>query len=190
MSTSEEVKKNDTDNKMDEAKKIMHKILVVDPRRCIGCEICESVCSEVHEGEFNPLDSRINRVRIEPIINSALSCLSCYDPDCVNACPLKAISKDEETGIIHVDYDKCDGCGACVRACLFGAIQISTKLRKAITCDLCESTEYGEPQCVEYCPKGAIFIREIDPTIDENRLVTYKRLLDEGFPDSEDGFYN
>lgn len=29
------------------------KILVVDPALCVGCEVCESVCSMVHDNEFN-----------------------------------------------------------------------------------------------------------------------------------------
>ncbi len=170
-----------------EKKKILHKILVVDPRRCTGCEICESVCSFVHNEEFNPLNSRINRVRIEPVINSTLSCLSCYDPDCIKACQLLALSKDPESGLIKVDTTICDGCGACVRNCPFGAININVKERKAVVCDLCESTEEGEPQCVEYCPKGAIFIEEIDPEINEDRLETLARIIKRGFPDPEPG---
>ncbi|QEE16970.1 4Fe-4S dicluster domain-containing protein [Promethearchaeum syntrophicum] len=171
--------------------KIFHKILVVDPRRCTGCEICESVCSFSHNEEFNPLNSRINRIRIEPIINNTLSCLSCYDPDCVKACQLLALSKDPETGLIHVDNNICDGCGACVRNCPFGAINVNVKERKAVVCDLCESTESGEPQCVEYCPKGAIFVEEIDPEINEDRLETLAKILKRGFPDPEPGnIYN
>ncbi|MBD3350785.1 MAG: hypothetical protein GF364_04785, partial [Candidatus Lokiarchaeota archaeon] len=59
------------------------RILAVDPRRCIGCEICESVCAFAHDEVFNPINSRINRIRIEPVINNAMSCLKCKDPDCV-----------------------------------------------------------------------------------------------------------
>ncbi len=54
-----------------------HKILVVDTCRCVGCEICESVCSMSHDTEFNPLNARINRVRIEPVINNAVNCMKC-----------------------------------------------------------------------------------------------------------------
>ncbi len=160
----------------------MHEILVVDERRCTGCEICESVCSMVHDWEFNPLNSRIHRIRLEPIINATLSCVSCYKPSCIAACPLGIITKNEETGIIEVDYDKCDGCGACVRYCEYGAITIHTKDKQAITCDLCESTEFDKPQCVEYCPKGAIFVREIDPAEDEIRFVTLSKIIKKGFP--------
>jgi carbon-monoxide dehydrogenase iron sulfur subunit len=160
--------------------KKMHKILVIDPRRCVGCEICESVCSMVHDKEFNPLNSRIQRVRIEPIINNAMNCQSCFDPDCVKSCQLNALSKDSDSGIIKVDPNKCDGCSACVRACPFGAINVHTKIRKAFVCDLCK--DYPEPQCVAYCPKGAIFVELIDPDVKEDRLETQLRILKRGFP--------
>jgi anaerobic carbon-monoxide dehydrogenase iron sulfur subunit len=159
-----------------------HKILVVDPRRCTGCEICESVCSFVHDEEFNPLNSRINRIRIEPVINNSLSCQSCFDPDCIKACQIDALSKNKETGLIEIDYNICDGCSACVRQCPFGTIVLHTKKRKAIVCDLCTSTDYDEPQCIEYCPKGAIFLEEIDADVDEDRLVSIAKILKRGFP--------
>ncbi|MHA1675015.1 MAG: 4Fe-4S dicluster domain-containing protein [Promethearchaeota archaeon] len=177
---------SEKDSKADAAT-LVHRILVVDPERCVGCEICESTCSMVHDGLFNPMNSRIHRVRIEPVINSCISCLSCFEPECVDACPLSAITKNAETGILEVDQNKCDGCGACVRACPYGAITVHTKNKKAIMCDMCESTPQGDPQCVEYCPKGAIFIKEISPTLNEDRLVTIANFIKEGFPQPPEG---
>lgn len=40
---------------------------------------------------------------------------------CEEACPVKAISKDEE-GVEHIDESKCIYCGKCLNACPFGAI--------------------------------------------------------------------
>lgn len=160
------------------------RILVVDHRRCVGCEICESTCSVVHDSEFNPMNSRINRIRIEPVINNAMNCLKCHEPHCVKACQIGALSQDSVTGVIHVDQTKCDGCAACQRACPYGAINIHTKMRKAIVCDLCESTPEKYPQCAEICPKGAIFVEEIDPDIDEERFETVAKIVKRGFPGS------
>ncbi|MHA1731947.1 MAG: 4Fe-4S dicluster domain-containing protein [Promethearchaeota archaeon] len=156
-----------------------YQFIVVDPDLCTGCEMCESICSFAHEGVFNPLYSRIKRVRIEPIINIALACAKCDDPECTRACPQKAIEKDETTGSIKlVDADKCDGCGFCVRACPFGAISVSLD-GKALVCDLCETTEWGEPQCIEYCPKEAISLKSIEQIGEEKRIDAVKRLLGE-----------
>ncbi|MBW1814462.1 MAG: 4Fe-4S binding protein, partial [Deltaproteobacteria bacterium] len=49
----------------------MHQFIIIDPDLCTGCETCESVCSFVHDGEFNPINTRIHRVRIEPVFNIA-----------------------------------------------------------------------------------------------------------------------
>lgn len=165
----------------------LHKILLVDAERCTGCEICESVCSMVHDWEFNPLNSRIHRIRIEPIINTSITCVSCTQPDCVGSCPLKAVSKDGASGLISIDTKICDGCGACTRACPFGAIVVHTKENKAIVCDLCKSTAFDGPQCVEYCPKQAIFIRAIDPDVNENRFTSIVKIIKQGFPGVPDG---
>jgi Fe-S-cluster-containing dehydrogenase component len=171
-----------TTTKSENAGKRMHKILAVDPRRCVGCEICESVCSMVHDNEFNPINSRIQRVRIEPVVNNAMNCQICYEPDCVKGCQIRALSKDADTGRINIDYNKCDGCAACVRACPYGAIVIHSKNKKAIVCDFCENTPEKEPQCVAFCPKGAIFIEEIDADLNEDRLDTQMKILKRGFP--------
>jgi len=162
-----------------------HEFIVVDPDKCIGCELCETVCSFVHDGEFNPLHSRIKRVRIEPLINIALSCQKCEDPDCVNACPQKALEKSEKDGSILVDEDKCSGCAFCIRACPFGAISMSTETGKVLICDLCESTEYEEPQCIEFCPREAISLRTVDQVGDEKRIDAVKRLLTELLTESK-----
>lgn len=158
------------------------KFLVVDPVKCVGCEICESVCSMVHDNEFNPLNSRINRVRIEPVINTAINCQTCPKPYCIDACKPKALLKDNNNGLIIINYNKCDGCAACVKACPFGAINIHTKINKAIVCDLCESTESKIPQCVEYCPKDAIYIEEIEADSKEEALELIQKIIKRGFP--------
>jgi Fe-S-cluster-containing dehydrogenase component len=172
---------------LDPSKK-QQKILVVDYRRCVGCEICESVCSMSHDTEFNPINARINRVRIEPFINNAVNCLKCYKPYCVPSCQINALSKNPDTGIVHIDNNKCDGCAACIKACPYGAITLHSKKRKAIVCDFCESTPEKTPQCVEFCPKGAIFILPIDGNLNEERTQTLARMIKKGFPG--DGMLN
>ncbi len=104
---------------------VVHQFIIVDPNLCSGCEIfvqfdrkrktCESVCSFVHDGEFNPINTRIHRVRIEPVLNVALACQKCDDAPCVRSCPEKALEQDKETGSIIVDDDKCNGCAFCIK---------------------------------------------------------------------------
>ncbi len=144
-------------------------LIVVDPELCTGCEVCESACVFAHEGVFMAMNSRIQRIRIEPLINYAMSCQFCTDPPCVAVCPQKCMEKDEKTGIIRVNEAKCDGCSFCIRACPFGAITLHSRRQKAIICDMCDSTDEKEPQCAKYCPKGAISVKPVTALAQESR---------------------
>ncbi len=144
-------------------------LIVVDPAKCTGCEDCEAACSFAHEGKFTAVNSRIHRIRIEPVINFAMTCQFCSDPPCVTACPQEALTKDENTGVIHVDEKDCDGCSYCIHVCPFGAIALHSVRKKAVMCDLCASTEEKEPQCVKYCPKEAISLKPVVAIAQESR---------------------
>ena len=70
--------------------------------------------------------------------------------------------RDEETGAVLCDEDRCVGCWMCVMVCPFGAIQRNTVGNKAASkCDLC----YGEeiPACVANCPNEALTFVEVTP---------------------------
>jgi anaerobic carbon-monoxide dehydrogenase iron sulfur subunit len=168
----------------------MWQILVVDSDQCTGCEICENVCSITHYEVFNPKFSRIHRVRVEPIINTTIACLRCNNPECVEACEVGALSQNPLTGTIEINDDLCDGCGACVRACPFGAMTVHPEIKKAITCDLCTSVEENTPQCVRYCPKSAIHILDIESNNEEDRQITLANFVKKGFPQPKDANKN
>ena len=129
------------------------KFVSVDPSKCTGCGICEYACVlEKDEEILNPIRSRIRVVRMTPMFNFALACRFCEDAKCVTACPEKALSQSEQTGIIMVKENKCKGCDWCIQACPHGGITIHSDTGKAVACDLCG----GEPKCVEFCPEEAL----------------------------------
>lgn len=63
--------------------------------RCVGCAICELLCSLKHEGVFNPRKSRI-RLSMKGVPESfeVAVCRQCADPACLRAFESGALSKD------------------------------------------------------------------------------------------------
>jgi protein NrfC len=122
-----------------------------------GCTVCEFACALEKDGKFSPLRLRIRAIRIYPHKNIAIACRVCEDAPCVTACSRKALVQSEETGLIIIDDDKCDGCSWCIEACDFGAVGIHPDTRKANFCDLCAKREGGSA-CVEFCPPEALSV--------------------------------
>jgi Fe-S-cluster-containing dehydrogenase component len=134
------------------------------------------ICSLYHFGECNPELSAVRVARnegqglAEPV---PLVCQQCDEPACMDACPVEAISKSEDSGIVRVDPDVCTGCGECVSACPAGCIFLDADEEKAITCDLCE----GDPQCVPMCHSGSLRHSETDGEGDVMRVEALARCL-------------
>lgn len=145
----------------------MEKILSIDYEKCTGCRLCELVCAVSHDGVSNPMRSRIRVMKWEHEgIYVPMSCQQCEDAPCMNVCPVKAISRDEDMQYVKVDHDVCIGCRSCVAVCPFGAMSFNTKDKKVFKCDLCE----GDPQCVRFCDRKAVdFVEAGDVSIDKKR---------------------
>ena len=54
--------------------------------------------------------------------------------------------------IIHIDQDKCNGCGLCATACHEGAIDIVDGKARLVREHFCD----GFGDCLPGCPMGAI----------------------------------
>ena len=145
-----------------------------DPDLCIGCQICEYVCSYTKNGEYNTYRSRIRTVRVDEVLITAIACRTCENAPCVIACPQKALSQDPETGTIRLEAAKCDGCAWCIDACDFGAISMNHEARLVEICDQCEDEEDG-PQCVLWCPKEALALTTPDQRAQKSRKKLIKQ---------------
>jgi carbon-monoxide dehydrogenase iron sulfur subunit len=131
----------------------VQKVILVDQDRCTACRVCEMVCSVKHEGVSNPSRSRISIIRrFMDGTHMPVICQQCTDAPCVAACPMDALSRDEELGLVRLDYDLCVCCEECVTACPFGGMRVDPVADKVIKCDLCD----GDPQCVRFCFPGAL----------------------------------
>lgn len=133
----------------------MNKVLLSDAKKCVGCRICEQWCSMSHFNVGNPKKSRISVTRSHvDYMDYPVACHQCVDTPCIKACPPKvsALSKDEKTGAINVNQEKCIACKMCIKACPYNAIKVHPTEKYVLICDLCG----GDPQCVKHCQENAL----------------------------------
>ena len=148
------------------------KIITVNQDKCVGCRLCELVCSLKNTGEFNPAKARIQVIGFEEVFSLPIACFQCEKPYCAEVCPTGAITRDEATGVIRVSKEKCTGCKICTLACPFGNIVFSSEAKVAVKCELCD----GEPECVAFCPTGALEFREADTATIRKKIALSEKL--------------
>ena len=74
--------------------------------------------------------------------------------------------------IIHIDEEKCNGCGLCATACHEGAIDIINGKAKLVRENFCD----GFGDCLPGCPTGAITFEEREaPAYDEAAVQENKK---------------
>lgn len=69
--------------------------------------------------------------------------------------------------IVHIDEEKCNGCGACASACHEGAIVIVSGKARLIKEDYCD----GLGDCLPACPADAIRIEEREAAAYDHEAV-------------------
>jgi DMSO reductase family type II enzyme iron-sulfur subunit len=87
-------------------------------------------------------------------------CNHCTKPACLEACPVRAIYKREQDGIVLVDQDKCQGFRLCNRACPYDKVYYNFVKRKSQKCIFCfPRLEQGvAPACARQCPGRLRFV--------------------------------
>ncbi len=151
----------------------MKKTLIVNADLCIGCRMCEAVCSLVHYGAVGISHARLKVLRYDNVaFFNPIVCTQCEVPNCASVCPSKAISKNPETGVVKVSKKKCTGCKMCLTACPFGAMAFVDGV--AIKCDHCG----GQPSCVEFCQAKALTFGDPNDISGAKRVSLSNKLLE------------
>jgi Fe-S-cluster-containing hydrogenase component 2 len=130
-----------------------------DPRKCVGCRVCEVACALKNHGEINPFKSRIKIYTYQPTVFVGIVCQQCGDRPCINACPVdpdkdgrRALYENPKTKALAVNTDRCINCGQCAEACeeqRNGNLRMNENENPDGYCLLC-----GE--CVKQCPQNAL----------------------------------
>lgn len=159
--------------------------MLYDATKCVGCKACMSACKRVNNDNGNlecdkaafdkdtlwdaPSDLTGNNRTIiklyketgQPWSYVKYSCMHCQTPACVSVCPVRALTKDKQTGVVDYDKTACIGCRYCQIACPFNIpkFQWDRALPQIVKCNFCKHTfleKNGTTACASVCPSGAI----------------------------------
>ncbi|HQL01361.1 MAG TPA: hypothetical protein PK090_11355, partial [Smithellaceae bacterium] len=125
---------------------------------CTGCNSCAYRCIQefrYHDQASKGLFRTFVQINDDGLYQKR--CMHCLEPDCVENCPVKALTKSEYGPVLY-DAKICIGCQTCVRVCKFHIPQFDADKRKIVKCSMCaQRTNEGKmPACVEVCPTGAL----------------------------------
>lgn len=152
--------------------------MIVDLRRCVGCQSCTISCSvenAVPAGSFRTVVSEYEVVRggaPRRVLVPRL-CNHCESPACTTVCPTQATYRRAD-GVVVVNNTRCVGCAACVQACPYEGRFLNRETGTADKCTWCaHRIDQGLlPACVETCVGGArVFGDLADPGSAVSRLV-------------------
>jgi Fe-S-cluster-containing dehydrogenase component len=183
--------------------------LLYDSTLCVGCKACVAGCKEANNLpvdintadalwdtplDIGPKTFNVIKVYAEGTAETKdqekngfafikKSCMHCVDPSCVSVCPVTAMTKDAQTGIVKYDPDICIGCRYCVASCPFGVPQseFDTPTPKIKKCEMCRhrQAEGKIPACAEVCPTGATIFGPIPALTEE---IKRRRAMKAGEP--------
>jgi phenylacetyl-CoA:acceptor oxidoreductase subunit 1 len=103
----------------------MHWAMLIDLRRCVGCQTCTIACKQEHGLPAGTAWRFVADVELGeyPDVRRLflpMQCMHCAEPPCVPVCPTGA-SRRRDDGIVWVEYGACVGCGYCAMACPYHA---------------------------------------------------------------------
>ncbi len=173
--------------------------ILYDSTLCVGCNACMAACKKANDMVPEPVDnpgtwdnpqdlsaSTLNVIKKATVGTGETKdspsdgyafikrqCLHCIDPSCVTACPVSALTKDEETGIVHYNKNACIGCRYCQVACPYNIpkFEWDDPYPEIVKCQLCSHLieKGGISACCSVCPTGASLFGPVEELIEESR---------------------
>jgi anaerobic dimethyl sulfoxide reductase subunit B (iron-sulfur subunit) len=134
-----------------------------DMTRCTGCRCCQVACKDVNNLEPGVLFRHVTDYEggTYPQLWAAslsMGCNHCSTPACVPNCPVAAITKDDDTGLVVQDRSMCIGCERCIDFCPYSAPAYIPDDKVTGKCDGCiDLVRAGSvPSCVAACSTRAL----------------------------------
>ena len=178
--------------------------MVIDLKRCFGCNACTIICKQRHSTPPGVAWSRVYEYEEGVYPNARRHfkpalCMHCADPACVKVCPTGASYKNAD-GTVLVDQGKCIGCRYCMVACPYESrfqtdpgnmsyfpqadacsYEEATRgdftpgtVSKCVRCD--DRVSAGlVPACVQACPTQARLFGDLDDPESEVSRAIRKR---------------
>ncbi len=128
------------------------KVLSYDPELCVGCYVCEEVCSETWHKVTDAAKSNIRIHDDDEGVLNANYCVQCGE--CIEVCPAEALSRDKR-GIVRLKKKLCVGCLTCVGFCPYLAMRHHQDQIEPFKCIACG-------KCAKECPAEALAIVEVE----------------------------
>jgi anaerobic dimethyl sulfoxide reductase subunit B (iron-sulfur subunit) len=135
---------------------------------CSGCKCCQIACKDVKDLAVGYLYRRATDYEGGTFPNVwaatlSMACNHCESPACMAVCPVEAIVKNDEDGLVAIDAELCIGCQSCVTACPYEAPSYNPETNKVSKCDGCLNfLEMDEkPACVAACSSRCLYFGEL-----------------------------
>ena len=148
---------------------------LLDSSYCTGCKACQAACKDKNQLPTGMLWRRVYEISAGTwqekdgawttdvyAFNISMACNHCEHPKCAGVCPTNAYTI-RPNGIVHLDIERCIGCGYCNWACPYGAPQYNHLSGTMTKCDFCEDylEEGKSPACVAACPMRCLEIADL-----------------------------
>ena len=157
--------------------------ILYDSTLCIGCKVCEYACKQANNKPVehaNPKEPMwddpqdlsaktlnvIKRYGVDGPKDSLAGfafikrhCMHCLDPACVSACPVSALVKNPDNGVVTYNKKACIGCRYCQVACPYNIpkFEWNSPFPEIVKCQMCAHllAKGGISACCAACPTGA-----------------------------------